>query len=181
MWKDFFTTLAAVLLGGGGLGYYFRDRWTHKLSKELEEFKTSLAADLFERQTRYVWLHTERAKALVEIYRHLKRTHAAFNLLLMPIQMDAGEEAEIERVQKATGAAIDLFGFFRENEVFFDDGLVGQLGNLQDEYRKLLAPILAKRAVPEGLKLADAWNKLGSLDPLLNDLKKTIQKMLDVG
>lgn len=95
-----------------------------------------------------------------------------------------------KRVQNAIEMAMDLFEFFSENEVYFDDGLVGQIGSLEHEYRKLLAPILAVRneqytRLPTGQTvlslsagLAEAVNKLSGLESALIKLRKTIREML---
>jgi len=40
----------------------------HSFSKRLEQLKTTLSAELFERQTKFAWLHTERSKVLVKLY-----------------------------------------------------------------------------------------------------------------
>ncbi len=169
---NFVSSLFGSILGGGVVGGL--------LSRYLiEKYKVSLSAKLFERQTRYAWLHTERSKVLVEAYRRLSAMHAAFNLLLSPIQIDASKEAEKGRIHEAADTARELFRYFRENEMFFNDDLAHQLDNLQNEYKKLLIPILAKGAVPVGLELGEAWNKLEGLDPLLKSLKEKIQEMLD--
>jgi len=45
--------------------------WNYRLSMNLEEWKAKLSSQLFEHQTKFAWLHTERAKAIVRLYRLL--------------------------------------------------------------------------------------------------------------
>jgi hypothetical protein len=132
----------------------------------------------YKKQVKFAWLHKEQASAIVEMYRLLKRTHAAFNVLLSPVQMDGSPEAENKRLLNAWNAGINAFRFFDENEVFFTKDIVSKFRKLQAEYGRLLSPMLAAGAVPKGLELGKAWNNLASLDPLLSELKQTIQQML---
>lgn len=163
---SFSSSLAgSIVVGSGIVGLVAGALLNYRYSKKLEAFK---------------WLYAEQAKALVEMYRHLKRFEAALNLLFAPVQMDASTEAETKRIQGAWAAAIKTFRFFGENEVFFSEAIAGQFESLRDEYEELLNPILVRRRLPDGLDLAEVWDRLGSLKPLLKELKNTIQTKLNV-
>jgi hypothetical protein len=53
----------------------------HALSRRFEQFKVDLRAIAFERETRFAWFHTERAKAIMELYRRVADVKTAGHLL----------------------------------------------------------------------------------------------------
>jgi hypothetical protein len=50
----------------------------YRFSKKLEAFKKDLSSDLFEKQTKFAWLHNERSRVLVRLYRLLWRVDKQF-------------------------------------------------------------------------------------------------------
>lgn len=179
MWKEFFTTLGAVILGGGGLGYFFRDRWTHRLSKELEEFKTSLAADLLEKQIRFGSLHSERIRILIPLYRMLLDVDAAckrhIGARLLVTDSESFATRAVAAWSKAKSALEDLVKFRRQNEVVLGPALAGQLDSLVDKYWDVVSGEGFGQTPNEAAVLME-----GEIASLLNGVQQTIQKMLGV-
>lgn len=170
MWKQFFTTLAAVVLGGGGLGYYFRDRWTHRLSKELVEH-----------QTKYAWLHTERAQILLELYRLLSKADRMCDQFLNA-SSSSGTLYGTPKPEQIWNEANETLGRFIEcaedNEALLQPTLVQQLNDLQKKYLNVLylsPPFGEPPAIPAKIREFRVH-----IDPLREEIQKTIQKMLGV-
>lgn len=132
----------------------------------------------YKRQVKFAWLHREQTKAIVQMYRHVKRTHIAFTILFTPGQADGSLEAEAKRRANAWKSLVRTYRFLEENDVFFGDELMEQFKRLPDEYRRQI--IAATPEVPKGLRMKEAWDDLGELLPLIAELKEKIQKRLGV-
>lgn len=189
MWKTFFTPLAAVALGGGGLGYYFRDRWTHRLHVELEKFRTSLAADLFERQIKYAWLHPERAKTLVKLYPLLSEAERYCTEFLVVrkwvmIGRVLPSEDDLEKYGNARRVVEALCGLITTNGALLDRGLAEQLGVLVGKYEGFLETrISSELPRKSGLLPTEYVENLirdSHAISLRNEIQEAVQKMLGV-
>ncbi len=94
-WQNFVSSLIGAVAGSGLVGVLLQAHF----AKNLERFKTGLSAELFERQTRFAWLHTERSKALVHLSRLLAVADKAFTDMLRPIQ-SGGEDSMKANIQR---------------------------------------------------------------------------------
>src|SRR6266478_5712129 len=155
------ASLVGSVLGSGLVTGIFQVYLNHKFSTKLEELKTYLSGELFERQTKFAWLHTERSKALVKLYALLATVHSSFHLMLMPIQ-DADAETTRNRRNDSQKAMVEFSGFCSQNAVFFDDELQASLFQLDEKYRRVWSTYVPNRELlPTGTEWTEAWNKLG--------------------
>jgi hypothetical protein len=135
-WPEFVSSLIGAVAGSSLVGVFLQAYLSNRFAEKLERFKTSLSAELFEHQTRFAWLHTERSKALVRLYRLLAVADKAFTDMLRPIQKGGVQKENIENAGKAANA---FFDFYDRNRLFFDAGLVQKLRIIEQEYRKAWA------------------------------------------
>ena len=137
-WLSFGATVAASAVGTGLAAFVLRASVSHLFSKDLETFRTRLSRSLFEHQTKFAWLHTERSKVLVELYRQLAKLDTSFTNMLRPVQL-GGDEHRNKMRANAINAMTAFFEFFDANKVFFDEKLVKQVKMIQEEYRMVWA------------------------------------------
>src|SRR5487761_250042 len=107
-WLGFVSNLIGAIVGSGIVGFFLQAYITNRFAKKLEQFKTGLSGELFERQTRFAWLHTERSKALVRLYRLLAVADKTFTDMLRPIQ-SGGAESMKANIDKTGDAANKFF------------------------------------------------------------------------
>jgi hypothetical protein len=180
-WSNFTSTLLGALAGSGIVGVVFQVYLTHKFSKNLERFKTSLSSELFEKQTRFAWLHSESSKVLVRLYRLLASADRAFEDMVRPLQT-GGEEALKAKKQKTSEVTNAFFDFFDDNRVFLDVELTRQIRSLQEEYtRAWIAFNPFPNLLPDAKEWFDAWERLrANARPLRSEIEKKVQEMLGV-
>jgi len=180
-WPEFTSGVMGAIAGSGIAGVLLRAYISNSFAKKLEQFKTSLSAELFERQTRFAWLYTERSKGLVHLYRLLAIADKAFTDMLRPIQA-GGEDAMRANIERTSKAANEFFEFYDENRVFFDSELTRNLRQLEDEYRKVWSTFVPHVGTwARGLEWAEAWEKLGAnVMPIRIEIEQKIQQMLGV-
>jgi hypothetical protein len=174
-------SLIGSVLGSGVVVGLIQIFVTHAFSKRLSQFSTSLSGELFERQTKFAWLHTERSKVLVKLYALLATVHSTFHLMLMPIQ-DADAETTRNRISNSQKAMVEFLGFCSQNAVFFDDELQASLLQLDEKYRRVWSTYVPNRELlPTGTEWADAWNELGQeVIPIQNEVQDKVRVMLGV-
>jgi hypothetical protein len=180
-WPEFVSSLIGAIAGSGIVGLVLQAYISNSFAKELEQFKTSLSAELFERQTRFAWLHTERSKTLVHLYGLLAVADKAFTNMLRPIQA-GGEEATKTNIERTSKAANEFFDYYDEKRVFFGPELTGNLRQLENEYRKVWSTFVPHvGTVAHGLEWAAAWEKLSAdVTPIRVEIEQQIQQMLGV-
>ena len=180
-WPEFISSLIGAVAGSSIVGVLLQAYISNQFAKKLERFRLDSPAELFERQTRFAWLHTERSKALVTLYRMLATADKAFTDMLRPIQ-SGGEESTKANIQRASDVANRFFDYYDKNRVFFDPELTRNLRQLESEYRKvwsMFVPHVGQHA--RGLEWAAAWEKLGNdVTPVRSEIEKGIKQMLGV-
>jgi hypothetical protein len=181
-WYAVLPSVLGAVAGSSIVTAIFQVILNHKFSTKLELFKTTLSAELFERQTKFAWLHTERSKALVELYSQLATAGKAFEDMLRPFQTGGAEGRRI-RIQEAGDAVTKLFAFCDRHAVFFDADLVAELVKLDDEYRRVWSIYVPNiELVSTGLEWAEAWKKLREdVVPIKVQIEKKVRGMLGVG
>jgi hypothetical protein len=179
--SEFVASLIGAIAGSGFVGVLLQALISNSFAKRLEQFKTSLSVELFERQTRFAWLHTERSKALVHLYRMLAVADKAFTDMLRPIQV-GGEEATKTNIERTSKAGNEFFDYYDENRVLFGPELTRNLRQLEGEYRKLWSTFVPHvGTVAHGLEWAAGWEKLGAdVTPIRVEIEHQIQQMLGV-
>lgn len=180
-WNDLAASLIGAALGSGIVGVGFQLYLSHALSKRLEQFKTTLSGELFERQTKFAWLHTERSKVLVNLYALLADVDAAFTMMLQPIQT-GDAESRTAKITQASAAIVKFFSFCSQNAVFFDDELQHSLFQLDEKYRRVWSTYVPNHELlPTGTEWADAWNELGQeVTPIQTEVQDKVRTMLGV-
>lgn len=176
-WHDVASSLVGALAGSGLVGVISQSY----LAWRLEKLKTTLSGELFERQTKFAWLHTERSKALVRLDGLLFSADRAFTNMLRPIQT-GGAESTAANIQEAGDAADELFDFCGKNKVFFDADLYQKLWKLDEEYRRVWSTYVPNmQLLPTGLEWAEAWKKLGEdVSPIRVQIEQKVRDMLGV-
>lgn len=108
-------------------------------SKDLEKFKTDLEKTSIEFKIRYEKLHSERVEVIKEVYKKISRAYRSFFSLLKPLQ-EAGELNQTEKSNEAAKNANDLFDYYEDNRIFFEEKLAVEIDFLISAFH-------------------DAWNK----------------------
>ena len=67
-WHEIGSSLLGAAVGSGVVTATLQLYLGHKFSKKLEHLRTTLSGQLFERQTKFAWLYSERSKTLVQLY-----------------------------------------------------------------------------------------------------------------
>jgi hypothetical protein len=180
-WHDVVPSLIGAIAGSGLVGVTLQLYLGHRLSQRLEQLKTTLSGELFERQTKFAWLHTERSKALVHLYGLLSSVDKAFTNMLRPIQTGGAESRKV-KIQEASDAANEFFDFCGKNGVFFDADLSQKLWKLDDEYRRVWSTFVPNmELLPTGTEWAEAWKKLGEdVAPIRVQIEQKVRAMLGV-
>ncbi|WP_398452192.1 hypothetical protein AB3466_14040 [Sphingobacterium thalpophilum] len=114
----------------------YKNRLNEELSLKLEPFRSELAKSNIAFQIRYGYLHQERAKVILELYKKLVELHSAmvdWTKFMHPIQEDA-EKEETERAIRANKALHDFKNFFLLNKLFFTKDLNRFIEEIFAEY-----------------------------------------------
>jgi hypothetical protein len=172
-------SLIGSVLGSGIVVGLIQVFVSHTFSKKLSQFSTTLSGELFERQTKFAWLHTERSKALVTLYSLLSTVNAAFTVMLMPVQTGDAESRKT-KIKQASDAIVEFFRFCSQNAVFFDDDLGQKLFQLDEQYRIVWSTYVPNyELLPTGREWAEAWEKLGrDVAPIQKQVQDKVRNML---
>jgi DNA-directed RNA polymerase subunit F len=102
---------------------------------EIERLKSDLRADSFEHETRFSRLHQTRAETVAELYKRMVQTEETIRTLLGDVQPAEKEECE-KLFWKAGGQTGELFRFFEERRIYFDEELCGLLDAHASHFRQ---------------------------------------------
>jgi hypothetical protein len=93
------------------------------LSKELENHKSQLQyafqLKFYEFQTRYSWLHQQRAEAIVKLYSLLARVEGDLNVWINSSH-ELCNQTEVDHYRAAEGRFQEMVNFFDEKRIYFD-------------------------------------------------------------
>ena len=109
------------------------------LSKNIESLKSELAKNNISYQIQYSFLHQERAKATLKIYRKLQELHFAFadwTATIHPIIEDSEKEEEQRRI-RVNLAINDFRSYYVSNKLFFVNSFCTYIDTVFDEYWKI--------------------------------------------
>lgn len=152
----------------------------HRYSTKLESLKKDFSLELFERQTKFAWLHNERSRVLVRLYRLLWRVDKLFNDMTRPVQFTNDELTKAGR-EKASKAANTFFDFYQKNRVLLDDNLVTTLQQIEEEYRRVWAEFVPfDNSKPDPQSWAESWKKVGEIGLIFTKIRQQVQGMLGV-
>jgi len=180
-WLSVFQTLGTVAIGSGVLAFVLRGVFNQVLSRDLERFKADLKTAAFQRETRFSRLHADRATVITELYKRLAKAHSTFTDFIRPFQM-AGEESHEDRAKEAAARTNELFAYFDENRVCFDEELCQLVEKLQEACRRTWSTFALPGMKPaSGKQWWEAWEKWAqNIPPLRREIEKRFQKMLGV-
>lgn len=110
------------------------------LSKELENHKTQLQyafrLKFYEFQTRYSWLHQQRAEAIVKLYSLLARVEGDLNVWINSSN-ELRSQTEVEHYRAAEGRFQEMVNFFDEKRIYFDPETIDAVLVMVEATRKI--------------------------------------------
>lgn len=138
--------LILVAFGGNALlllvlGWLARSLGSQFLAKDLEKFKSELAAAssattehlkhelqraALEHQVRFSKLHERRAEVIAQLYGLLVEAHWASQSFISPAEF-SGEPSKQEKYAEAMNKAAEFYRFFDKNRIWLPEGLCKQL------------------------------------------------------
>ena len=99
------------------------EKYKNALSKELETHNSQLQSTLqlkfYEFQTRYSWLHQQRAEAIVKLYSLLARVEGDLNVWINSSH-ELRNQTGVEHYRAAEGRFQEMINFFDEKRIYFD-------------------------------------------------------------
>jgi len=113
-----------------------KEEVSSEFSKELEKIKSVLAKKNISYQIQFNYLHQEKAKATLEIYRNLQELQSAmldWTALMHPVFEDA-ELEEKARSQRANKAIQEFKNHYILNKVFFPKEFCDYIDSIFKEY-----------------------------------------------
>jgi len=114
----------------------YKAKLSEDLSMKIEPLKAQLDKNNITHQIQFGFLHQERAKVILELYRKLVELHSAmvdWTTYLHPVVNDAEQES-LERINRADRAIIDLNDFYASNKLFFQKSFCSYIDEILKEY-----------------------------------------------
>ncbi len=164
--------------------------FSYWLSRRMETHKTQLQATLqtklYEFQTRYSWLHQQRAEAIVRLYELVARVHTDLLRWSAPGDRGLTKPAE-EFFYDAVDHLTEMSDFFDQKRIFFDEKEIAELALKMIQNSKLLYsrhPDIesAKELIPEW---ADSMKEDADkmirqyITPVMVQLRIELRKLLE--
>ncbi|MEJ5053699.1 hypothetical protein [Sphingobacterium sp. MYb382] len=114
----------------------YKSSLSEELSLKIEPIKSELAKANITHQVQFAFLHQERAKIIIELYKKLVELHSAmvnWTNFMHPIIEDGEKESE-ERAKRASAALYDFRNFYLLNKLFFPKSLCTYIDAVFNEY-----------------------------------------------
>lgn len=114
----------------------YKSKLSEELSLKIEPIKSELGKANITHQVQFSFLHQERAKTIIDLYKKLVELHSAmvdWTNFMHPIIEDAGKE-EQERAKRANVALHDFKNFYLLNKLFFSTSLCYYIEEVFKEY-----------------------------------------------
>ena len=114
----------------------YKSKLNEELALKIEPIKSELAKNNINHQIEYGYLHQERAKVILELYRKLQELHSAmmnWTATLQPIIEDAEKESQ-ERTIRVNKAIDDFKNYYIPNKLFFSEKFCEFIDELFKEY-----------------------------------------------
>lgn len=114
----------------------YKSRLSEELTLKIEPLKSELAKNNITHQIQFGFLHQERAKVIIELYKKLIELHSAmvdWTAFLHPIIED-GEREDQERAKRANIALNDFRNFYVLNKLFFTKSFCSHIDDVFKEY-----------------------------------------------
>lgn len=114
----------------------YKSKLSEELTLKIEPLKSELAKNNITHQIQFGFLHQERAKVILELYKRLIELHSAmvdWTAFLHPVIED-GEKENQERTIRANTALNDFRNFYISNKIFFSKPFCNNIDEVFKEY-----------------------------------------------
>jgi len=114
----------------------YKSKLNEELSLKIEPIKSELSKQNISHQIQFSFLHQERAKVLIELYKKLHELQSAmadWTAVIQPVKEDADKERE-ERAIRANAALVDFKNFYIPNKIFFTKSFCESIDEILKEY-----------------------------------------------
>lgn len=114
----------------------YKSKLSEELTLKIEPLKSELAKNNITHQIQFSFLHQERAKVILELYKKLIELHSAmvdWTSFLHPVIED-GEKEDQERTKRANIALHDFKNFYLVNRLFFSKSFCTYIDEVFREY-----------------------------------------------
>jgi len=114
----------------------YKSKLSEELTLKIEPLKSELAKNNITHQIQFSYLHQERAKVILELYKKLIELHSAmvdWTNFMHPIIEDAEKERQ-ERTTRANLAINDFKNFYLVNKLFFSKSFCNYIDEIFKEY-----------------------------------------------
>lgn len=114
----------------------YKSKLNEELTLKIEPIKSELAKTNITHQIQFSFLHQERAKVIIELYKKLVELHSAmmdWTGFMHPIVEDADKE-EQDRAKRANIAVHDFRNFYLLNKLFFSKSICVYIEDVFKEY-----------------------------------------------
>lgn len=114
----------------------YKSKLNEELTLKIEPLKSELAKNNITHQIQFSFLHQERAKVILELYKKLIELHSAmvdWTNFMHPVIEDAEKESQ-ERSKRANTAINDFKNFYLVNKLFFSKSFCDYIDGIFKEY-----------------------------------------------
>lgn len=154
-----------------------------ELSHKIEPLKAELSKNNITHQIQFSFLHQERAKVILDLYKKLVELQSAmvnWTNFMHPVIQDAEKEAK-ERVERANLAFNDFRNFYLLNKLFFPKSFCEAFDNILDEYWNKLWDFGFKEGmIRENRSITDDFyrNLIKEMSEISKELKEKIPERI---
>lgn len=148
----------------------YKSKLSEDLSLKIEPLKSELEKNNITYQIQYSFLHQERAKVILELYRKLMELHSAmvdWTAFLHPIIEDSKKE-EKERINRVNVAIRDFSNFYTINKLFFSKKFCNYIDGVFNEYWE------------KGWEFGYSQERINNKDLDHDNYKQYMKKMMDI-
>ena len=114
----------------------YKSKLNEELTLKIEPIKSELAKANITHQIQFGFLHQERAKVIIKLYKKLVELHSAmvdWTSFMHPVIEDAEKESQ-ERTKRASSALYDFRNFYLLNKLFLPKPLCDYIDQVFEEY-----------------------------------------------
>jgi len=160
----------------------YKSKLNEGLSLKIEPIKAELNKQKISHQIQYSFLHQERGKVLVELYKKLQELYSAmadWTALIQLVRENADKERE-ERAVRANKALFDFRNYFYLNKIFFSKSFCNSIEELIKVYwDKGWDFGYVQNRILEGNLPADYFNEYSTqLSAISKELREKIPHMV---
>ena len=187
-WVQVFVNLVLT----GILLYVFQRVIDERSAKRLENFKTELQLNTFERQTKFSKLHERRAQVIEEIYRKLLNVLSDLVMLKNSIQLAESKSKEIDDAVTKTYETIrEFMDYFNGNQLYLPETLCTKIIVLYVDVSQVHLNLLSirenkKSVMNDKIQNKRYWDELAQtstvladkITPLIKEIEREFRNLL---